>query len=358
LVLESLAYWVERRKFMERRKDFRRDLFSRRDFLKISGLSGGALAISSLNNIPLSFAKDVFPSDRVTFIVPQKPGGGYDIYARGISPYISKYLKETPGAKGGEVVVKNEAGAAGHKGYAMIFNGKPDGYTIGLIETSIITDNIVDKPEFDFTKLTILAVGYYTTKMIVTSKKGFNSWNEVMSAMEKQPVKMAAGNFGRANHVSCIIMNEKMGTKFKLINFPGTAECVNAVLRGDVHVAIITEDAAAALVEGGELKVLLRFTEVSDYPGAVSLKELGCPELVDYFMTQRFIAAPPGLAVEPRNILMETIKKATNDKDFAAWAKKVRFNLRNISGGEAQQVFLRFIKFYEDLTPILKKYIT
>ena len=213
---------------MGRGLDWKRGFLSRRDFLKMSSLCAGALVIEP----SISFAKDVFPSDKITFIIPHKPGGGYDNYARGIAPYISKYLKEIPGAKSSDFVIKNEAGAAGRKGYDMIFNGRPDGYTLGLIETSIITDNILEKPEFDFTKLTILSVGYYTTKMIVTSKKGFGSWKEAVSASEKQSVKMAAGNFGRANHVSSIIMNEKMGTKFKLINLQGTAECIKPFYEG------------------------------------------------------------------------------------------------------------------------------
>ena len=334
--------------------DSKRGRLSRRDFLKMSSLCAGALVIDP----SISLGKDVFPSNKIIFIIPHKPGGGYDNYARGIAPYVSKYLKEVSGAKSSDFLVKNEAGAAGRRGYDMIFNGRPDGYTVGLIETSIITDNILEKPEFDFTKLTILSVGYYTTKMIVTSKKGYGSWKEAVSASEKQTVRMAAGNFGRANHVSSIIMNEKMGTKFKLINLQGTAECINAVLRGNAQLSIITEDSAVGLIEAGELKVLLRFTEVSDYPGAVGMKELGFSDLVDYFMTQRFIAAPPGLAEEPKNVLVETLRKATNDKDFVAWAKKAKFNLRNTYGTEAQQVFSRFIRFYEDLTPILKKHLS
>jgi tripartite-type tricarboxylate transporter receptor subunit TctC len=67
------------------------------------------------------------------FIVPYKAGGGYDIYARSVSPYLSKYLKEiAPGAKGGDIIIRNESTAAGRKGRSLIFNAKPDGYTIIL----------------------------------------------------------------------------------------------------------------------------------------------------------------------------------------------------------------------------------
>ncbi len=89
---------------MERRKDLTRDMLSRQNFLKISGLSTGILALTTFTNIPSIFAKDIYPANKITFIVPYKAGGGYDIYARSVSPHLSKYLKEVaPGAKGGDI---------------------------------------------------------------------------------------------------------------------------------------------------------------------------------------------------------------------------------------------------------------
>ncbi len=341
---------------MEEKFDPEENKTSRRDFLKISGLSVGAVALGSLSGIDLSFAKDVYPAERITYILPHKAGGGHDIFARAISPYMTKYLREiSPGAKGGDLVMRNEPAAAGRKGYSLLFNAKPDGYTIGAIDTAPVTDNIVGKQEFDFTRLTFLLLAVSTSKMIVTSKKGFASWSEALNAMKREPVKMAVGSFGRANHVSAIVINERMGTKFKLIPLPGTAESINAVMRGDTQTAIVSEDTVAPLLEAGELKVLLQFDVKSEYPGAANVKELGFPDLANTISSHRFVIAPPGLAAEPKKILIAALKKATTDKDFTAWAKKFQFPLRNIYGDDAQKMFLQFIKYYEDLAPILKK---
>ena len=76
------------------------DLFcSRRNFLK--SITIGTLAINA-GNVPFAFAKDAYPADKITWISPYKAGGGFDLVARGISPYLTKYLRElSPGAKGG-----------------------------------------------------------------------------------------------------------------------------------------------------------------------------------------------------------------------------------------------------------------
>ena len=344
---------------MKRQKHHPKHLLTRRDFLKISGLSAGALTLNSWN-APPGFAKEVYPTSKITFIVPHQPGGGHDTFARTLSPFITKYLKElSPGAKGGDIQIKNESAGAGRKGRDLLFRSKPDGYTIGIMDTAPITDSIVSgESEFDFTKLTFLLLGATITKLIVTHKNGFNSWSEVMNALKKEPIKLGVAQFGRGNHVSAIIMNEKLGTRFKLIPFTGSAESMNALIRGDVPITVAAEDAVTGLLQAKEIKVLLSFTHVSEYPGAVTIKDLGFPELVDQINNHRFIVAPPDLAPEAKTLLIGAIKKATTDKEFLALAQKANFTLKNMYGDEAERMFLQFIKFYDTIGPTLKKHLS
>ena len=343
---------------MEERDDLERGGVTRRDFLKISGLTTGGMVLGSLGHIPPCFGKEGYPADNITMIVNTKAGGGRDLFARAIAPYISKHLKEVvPGAKGGNVRIRNEGGGGGRKGFAMLFDSKADGYTLGLVDTSAITDTIVEAPEFDFTKLTFLLLGYYSTKMVVAPKKGFKSWDEVVTAMKTGPVKISVSQFGASNHVASIIMNEKAKTNFKIIVYNGTSESMNAVLRGDVQLSLLTENAAVGLLEAGEVKVLLELTKGTAYPGAVSLKETGFPELADGMNNSIYVVAPPNLPEEPKNILIETMKRAANDKEFEAWAKKTKINLGKIYGKDAQNLYLGFIKYYENIAPILLKHL-
>lgn len=343
---------------MTHKRDLETNFISRRGFLKTSGLTVGAASLGTLFHAPLGFARDVYPAEKITLLVPAKVGGGRDLFARAIAPYISKYLKEvSPGAKGGGIQVRNEAGGGGRKAYSLLFNAKPDGYTLGVTETSAITDSIVVKPEFDYNKLTFLLLSFYSTKMIVAHKKGFGNWNEVAAAMKKGPVKMSVSTFGGSNHIAGIIMNEKAKTNFKIIVFPGTAESENALIRGDAPLSLLTENAASGLLEAGEIKVLLELTNGTNYPGAVSLKELGFPEMAESMNNSQYIVAPPNLAEEPRDILIEAIKRATNDKEFEAWARKFKLNLGKTYGEDAGKLYQGFAKYYEEIAPILIKHL-
>lgn len=329
---------------------------NRRDFLKISGLVAGTITADLWGNVPLSMAKDIYPSQKITYVIPHKPGGGHDVYARSISPYLTKHLRQlNPSAKGGDLLIKNEPAAAGRKGYTNIMNARPDGYTIGSLESAVVIDNIMGTADIEYTNFTFLLLAVSTTKMIITNKQGYNSWKDLTAAMKKEPVKVAVGSYGRDNHVAAIILNETMKTNFKPIPLPGTAESLNALLRGDVQAAIVSEDTVKAMVEAKEVKVMLVFSDKCDYPGGISVKEAGFPELADDISSHRFMVAPPKLAPEPQKYLQEAIKRATTDKDFVAWAKGANFPLRNLYGSDAKNTFLKIIKLYDNLAPLLKK---
>jgi tripartite-type tricarboxylate transporter receptor subunit TctC len=326
---------------------------TRRDFMKVSGLTIGGLAAGTLANAPFGYAKaaELYPAQRIACIVPNAPGGGYDIIARAIGPYLAKHLRLlTPGAKGGDLIVRNEQ----RKGYRIVADGKPDGYMIGMMDTSPYIETLLGTAEVDFTKYTFLQSIVSTTKVIVTTKTGFGSWNEVMNAMKKDTILMGVGFFARANHVCGIIANEKMGTKFKLIPFRGTAESIGALMRGDVKVVMVSEDSVKPLLDAKEIRVLLDFSDQTDYPGAVSIKELGFPTLADDISSHRFIIAPPNLAAEPKRLLLAGLKKACDDPEFAAWAKKANYPVKKIFGADAEKFFLKFVKFYQDMLPALK----
>jgi tripartite-type tricarboxylate transporter receptor subunit TctC len=248
------------------------------------------------------------------------------------------------------MIVRNEE----RKGYRIIAAGKPDGYMIGMMDTTPYIETLLGTAEVDFTKYTFLQSIVSTTKLVVSVKKSFNSWNDAVNTQKKETVRMGVGFFGRGNHVCGIIANEKMGTKFKLIPFRGTAESLGALMRGDVSVVMVSEDSVKPLVDAKEVKVLLSFSDHTDYPGAVSVKELGFPDLTDEVSSHRFIIAPPNLAADPKRLLLAALKKACDDPGFVAWAQKANYPVKRIFGPDAEKFFLKFVKFYQDMLPVLK----
>ncbi len=71
-----------------------------------------------------------YPERPITMIVAYPPGGGTDLVARAIAPYIEKYL-----SGGAKIVIVNRAGAGGEVGFTALANAPADGYTIGFVNT-------------------------------------------------------------------------------------------------------------------------------------------------------------------------------------------------------------------------------
>ena len=69
-----------------------------------------------------------FPARNINIIVPFKAGGGFDLQARMLAPFLEKYLLNKV-----HVVIENISGAGGKMAAAQLARSAPSGYTIGLI---------------------------------------------------------------------------------------------------------------------------------------------------------------------------------------------------------------------------------
>ena len=78
------------------------------------------------------------PSGPVTMIVAYKAGNGTDITARILAKYAEKYIGQT-------IVIDNQDGGSGSKGWSKLSSSKPDGMTIGFINLPNFNSSIVKK---------------------------------------------------------------------------------------------------------------------------------------------------------------------------------------------------------------------
>jgi len=330
---------------------------NRREFIKAIGIGGAALFIDGLS-FSFGEAKDIYPAEKITWIIPVKPGGGMDMVARTIIPYLQKALKEVvPQAKGGAVVAKNIPEAGGRRAYSTIFHAKPDGYTIGDFNTAFVTDSIIDKIDFDYTKYTFLVRTGVAERVVVARKNTFKSWDEIMRVGKTKELKMAASNFGRGYHVACILLKEATKMPVRLINFPGAAENMNALMRGDVDLAMLTEESIKPLLDAGELKLLLWIAEKSPYPGVPSVADIGHPELAEPLKLQRLVIGPPNLPKDVSDVLIKAFRKVLTNEKFIAQGKMINFQPEPLYGADAEKLAHKLFKYYQEQTPMLKKFL-
>ena len=104
-------------------------------------------ALSALATVgaPSVFAQaTAFPSKPLRVIVPQPPGGGFDVVGRILADRLSKALKQP-------VVVENRTGSGTLVGTDLAAKADPDGYTlvVGSISNIALNMGLYKSPPYN-----------------------------------------------------------------------------------------------------------------------------------------------------------------------------------------------------------------
>lgn len=209
---------------------------NRRDFLRLVWTIEGISVLIFFGSLTTAMAADVYPADDITFICHSQPGGGYDITARGMAPFLSQNLREvSPGAKGGNVKVKNMTGGAGAKACEYIFkDAKPDGYTIGDFNRGSLYNFLLggEKLPFDVTKFTFLFSSTDVNRVLVSSTRGpIKTWEDMLASSKKEPLRWAVSTAGGSEHLDTIYVKETTGIPAKITIWGSTSATNAAIIR-------------------------------------------------------------------------------------------------------------------------------
>lgn len=339
-----------------------RGLLTRRIFLKMAaGLAGGATVLGPLGGgVRRAFSLETFPARKLTWIVGLAAGGGTDIMVRGIAPYFQKHLQEvsaTPDKVG--VVVKNLPGGGGLRTMNEVRHARPDGYTMACDGEMLHTNTVLGTLGFDMFEMTYLSRLAAASKVLVTStRSNINSWDDLIKASKKNPVKLGITGFGASNHVAAVLFIDTTKLNAKPVIFDGSAGLSAALIRNDVPVGMQSEDSVKNLIDANELRPLLTFSEKTKYKTVQNVKDIGFPELNDVVSSQRYLVAPPGMPPGIKKILVKVLQAALKDKEFLAWNEKMQMSLDPVYGADLDKLVKNINKFYLSKEKTLKEYLS
>jgi tripartite-type tricarboxylate transporter receptor subunit TctC len=208
---------------------------------------------------------------------------------------------------------------------------------------------------FDITYIARLASG---AKIVVTnSRSNVRTWDDIVKASKKAPVKIAITGFGASNHVASILLIDATGLAARPVIFDGTAGANAALIRGDVLLGLNSLDSLQNLINAGELRPILTFSEKSEYPGVNNVKEIGFPELVEPLKSQRYLIGPPKLPAGVKKIIQDVLKSAFKDKEFLVWNQKAKMSYDPVLSGEIDPLVRKIQNFYKSKEGILREYL-
>jgi tripartite-type tricarboxylate transporter receptor subunit TctC len=265
------------------------------------------------------FAMAAYPEQPIKMIVAYGAGGGTDIVARVMAPYIAKYL-----GNNASIVVVNRPGAGGGIGFTEVANAPADGYTIGFINTpNVLTIPIERKASFHWQGFDLLGnVIDDPGNFSVHADSPIKNLKDLVAYAKANPGAVSYGTtgIGSDDHLAALMFERAAGVKLTHVPFKGAAEVHNAVASKQIFMAAMNIGEALQYAKGGSpLRQLGQMStgRTNLAPAIPTFKEQG----YDIVMASlRGIAAPKGLPAPLREQLVNAVQKAAADPEFQAKA--------------------------------------
>lgn len=299
-----------------------------------------------------SWADDFYKGKTIRFVVGLAPGGGYDLSARTVGRHIGKHIPGNP-----TIVVENMTGAGSLIAANYTFNSaKPDGLFVGIWNSALILRQALgDKAmRFDSRKFGwIGAPTVGTPHCSIMAHTGMTSLKDVLAS--KREIKMGSTGPGSTYDDTPKILNQTIGTKFKVVSgYEGTGPILVAMRRKEVDGGCWGWESARttgrALLDAKGDEKLIPFLIHRPQPdpevkGLPLIPEIikGKDNISAYntwvgtFEFQRPFMLPPGTPKERLQVLRKAFADTMKDPEFIAEAKKSKLEITYVTGEEVDK---------------------
>jgi len=283
-------------------------------------------------------ASAAYPDKPITMVVAYSPGGGTDLIARAIAPYLEKYL-----GGGARIVIVHRPGAGGEIGFAAIANAPADGYTIGFVNTPpLITVPIERTAQFGGPQRFELLGNVIDDpcNFAVHADSPFRTLKDLADYARANPGKVTVGStgIGSDDHLVMLMFERAAGVKMTHVPFKGSSDTRTALLSKSITVAAINiGESLQAIAGGAPMRNIGQFApkRANLAPDLATAREQG----FDIELSSlRGMAAPKGLPPEIRDRLVKAVAAAAADPEFQAQAVKFFAPLRFLSPAEFERV--------------------
>jgi tripartite-type tricarboxylate transporter receptor subunit TctC len=256
-----------------------------------------------------------YPSKPIKLVVPWPPGGAVDTLGRLIAQTVSEPL-------GQPIVVDNRPGAAGAIGSEAVAKAEPDGYTLLMGSTTVISINpALQKLPYqptDFAPITMVA--FVPHVLVINADVPAGDLKEFVAYAKARPGKVsyASAGPGTPHHIAGEMFKAMAGVDMLQVPYKGTGPALTDLLAGRVQFMSVEAVAALPHVKTGKLKALGVATPARNplAPEIPTVAEAGYPgfEVTAWYG----VVAPAGVPRPAATTLANAISKALQTPEFRA----------------------------------------
>ena len=237
--------------------------------------AAAALAFAALG-ASAQTAPTFSPGRAITLVVPYAAGGVTDVVARLLATPLGREL-------GQPIVVENVTGAGGNVGAQKVAAAAPNGSTLLLSQTSLVTNPLLDRSfkldaVSDFTHIAYVG-GLPLWLLVDPARPGPQALDQLVQAMRTAPgsFNYGTGGTGSASHLGVAYWEKLESVRAVHVPYRGMSAAVNDLLAGSVHFALTPVAGTESLVHAGKLKALAvtSAARLKSFPDVPTFAEAG-----------------------------------------------------------------------------------
>lgn len=286
-------------------------------------------------------AETDFPNRPVSIIVGFGPGGGNDVAARIMQPYLEK-------AFGVPVVIENKPGAGGTIGITAVFNAPADGYTIGSFSSPAYIQNALsDELNLSWTLDDFYHFATVTAEprgIIVLGDSPYNTFQDLIDDAKARPGEVTQSAIGPiSNEVAFHLdIEEQFGVDMNIVLYPDTSAVMTSLYGGFGDFMVGACERYKEDVEKGDIKLLAIHTKERHeyFPDVPTCAELGLDMPLDSASMRGYMVHKD----TPKEII-DIIEKVFQEaiRDNPAVAKEFEEKVCKFSwlGGQELETYMR-----------------
>ena len=211
-------------------------------------LAGGALAQSPP-------AAGHWPERPIHLIVPFPPGSSSDIVARIVAQKLTERL-------GQQLVVENRPGASGNLATEFVAHAQPDGYTLGLANTSTLalSPSLMAHPTYDpikdFAPISMLGASPFV--LAAYPALPVRDVQGLIAKAKGEPAKLTYAEAGPATlaNLAGLLFNKLANVQLTPVSYRGSEQEVFDLIAGRVDTAFLTIPPTLQLIRDGKVRAI------------------------------------------------------------------------------------------------------
>ena len=207
-----------------------------------------------------AMAQSAYPDRPIRMIVPLAAASAVDVAARIVTQKMADNM-------GQQIVIINQPGASGLIGAEQVARAAPDGYTIGGFNDSVMTmvPNLYSNMRWDILKdfEPVSLVATVEWGLIANNQTSYKTAADLIAAAKAAPGKInyGSGGPGSPQHLAMAMFASEAGISLTHVPYKGATQAATDVAGGQIPVAFQGLGTVAALVRGGQVKLLGVTTE-------------------------------------------------------------------------------------------------